>query len=140
MISKLLSVEFWEIVWFFFVAVVGIALITHAVFPFITASNCREGLIARKDAQYSDANEVDYLSGRTMGNHWITAYLMQPKSLDAERYTLLCHFEEDTNPGIVRVEKLSGNRLEEIRKTTTSNLNPIIWLEQVPIDLGYMTH
>jgi len=113
---------------FIFWVILGLTSLLAA--PLDGPLKCREEVEKRYKEVMSEGVETDYFFTRTLENHNVSGLLIQPKDLQLEPYTLICHFKQDTDE-IDRIEFQKGNVISKIKNITKSNFSPLTWLIQM---------
>ena len=89
--------------------------------------HCRDGLLETENYLYENSVEVESVWTRTTEDYWISGFLMQPKDRIESEFTIICHFKS-TNYIFDHATVYEGNRIDQVKKTSGSNLNPETWL------------
>lgn len=105
------------------------------IFSLVVVTTTRKGpeycLQAFRSAYPSLAQGAGVVSrvwARTQGDHWLSALLIQPADIAQGRATVVCHFAS-TNFVEGRVDIVPGDRIQELKDVSTSNLAPSTWFK-----------
>ena len=71
---------------------------------------------------------VESLWSRTLDDHFIAGWVLQPRELSKTERTAICHFKRNTKIQ-ERIEFAEGNKLDKIKNISSSNMNPIVMIE-----------
>ena len=90
--------------------------------------HCRSELLKAHNQLYENSVEVESIWARTADNHWISGFLMQPKDRSIEtEFTIICHYK-GTHYAFDHATVYEGNKINQVKSVTVSNLNPKAWL------------
>lgn len=101
---------------------------TIVLVPMESSKYCRSAM--RKDyPRLSDSSVVvRTIWAPTQGNHWLSAVVVQPYDLNADRVTIICHFQS-TNYVLSHTEILAGDKTDALKETSLSNFDPRTWFQ-----------
>ena len=94
--------------------------------------HCRGDLLEAHTQLYENSVEVESVWARTTNNHWLSGFLMQPKDRIKSEFTIICHFKS-TNYIFDHAAIYEGNRINQVKSMSVSNLNPKTWFKYLGI-------
>lgn len=101
-------------------------LVTHTIMAFQGKGKCMDAILANHPEVQESSVEIDSFMTRTLDDHWAVGYLMQPKNIQMEEYTIICHFK-GSSYDLNRTEFLAGDKIGKLKTVSVSNLHPKMW-------------
>ena len=101
-------------------------LVLNVGLAFKGVQDCRDGFSSQHPQTSQTLVESNSFRGRTLDDHWISALVMQPKNLEYDEITVVCHFVGKTYK-IGEIEVIEGDKTDRLKKVSVSNFNPKTW-------------
>lgn len=106
----------------------AIAVVTTVTVPIRGPKRCAEEFRISYPELAAQSSIIRRVWARTQGDHWLAAIVVQPFDVEQKPSTVVCHFAR-TNYVRGRIEIFSGDKVEQLKQVSVSNLAPSTWFQ-----------